>query len=438
MKKGIDIRKKTEWFWKSGFIAIIVLLPGSSGCSGASEEKAILDRAMETEATEMQMVQQEDEETERIIEIYLDTYISRKSLNNALLQSGEKIQNNNSKGASETDLETVRSIVNELGKNGFAAVDGENQIDMAGAAQAVRFCEKVNANKEAELTVIEVRYPDGFVKYDLQTKDGKVDVVRNYYKYENETMQKKDMGSYPAEYWTYTQDGYIMFFGTWYSEEQYVLTLSEAEEHTAWRTAPLKETCRELNRKYLLPIGYGQNNMFLTDWSEADFGELNFYDMYDVFYPQIKGEPVPYTADDNLGVGAVYRIPKKEFESVIMTHFQIDSRTLQSKTAYDAKNAFYEYKPRGFYEVEYPEYPYPEVVEYTENEDGTIMLTVHAVFPYGENSRVYVSETVVRPLEDGGVQYVSNRIISSEGNYKAPWHTPRLTGEEWEELYGGT
>ncbi len=31
------------------------------------------------------------------------------------------------------------------------------------------------------------------------------------------------------------------------------------------------------------------------------------------------------------GVGAVYRIPKDDFESVIMAYFNIDSETLQSK-----------------------------------------------------------------------------------------------------------
>lgn len=58
--------------------------------------------------------------------------------------------------------------------------------------------------------------------------------------------------------------------------------------------------------------------MFLVDWNEDDFGDLNFYDMYDILYPKVNGQYVPYVADDNLGVGAVYRIPKDEFESVIM------------------------------------------------------------------------------------------------------------------------
>ena len=120
-----------------------------------------------------------------------------------------------------------------------------------------------------------------------------------------------------------------------------------------------------------------------------------------------------------------------------MKYFNIDSEMLQSKTIYDSEDSTYEYKPRGFEEVEYPEYPYSEVVGFTENNDGTITLTANVVFPYAGDSKVYAHEVVVRPLEDGGVQYVSNRIIPSEDNCRETWHTPRLTLEEWEELYGG-
>ena len=76
------------------------------------------------------------------------------------------------------------------------------------------------------------------------------------------------------------------------------------------------------------------------------------------------------------------------------------------------------------------------MVGFTENSDGTITLTANVVFPYAGDSKIYAHEVVVRPLEDGGVQYVSNRIISSADHAEATWHTPRLTAEEWEELYG--
>ena len=387
-----------------------------SGCSDTStEEIQVDDPFIEVqEATE-----NSQENAEEIIEICVDLY-------------KEAVEQNKI-----ADLEMIRSIVNRLGENGYPAVDNRNQINMTEPEKVVEFCEKVDAQEEAEITILEVSYLGGFVKYDLHTKGGNVDVVRSYYKYENGDMHREVTGSYQAEYWNYTDEGYLMFSGVWFSEELYVLTLSGAEEHTALRVQPLDETYRELSRKYLRPIGFEQNNMFIVDWSEDDFGALNFYDMYDILYPKVNDQYVPYIADDNLAVSAVYRIPKEEFENVIMKYFNIDSETLQSKTVYYSEDSTYEYKPRGFEEVEYPEYPYSEVVDFTENSDGTITLTANVVFPYAGDSKVYAHEVVVRPLEDGGVQYVSNQIIPSEDNYEETWHTPRLTLEEWEELYGG-
>ena len=71
------------------------------------------------------------------------------------------------------------------------------------------------------------------------------------------------------------------------------------------------------------------------------------------------------------------------------------------------------------------------------NSDGTLTLTANVVFPYAGDSKVFAHEVVVRPLENGGVQYVSNRIIPSEDNCEETWHTPRLTAKEWDEIYGG-
>ena len=409
--------RKTTWFWKSGLAAIsFVLILSISGCSDAPPEENTVSETV----IDVQAIQEESEEdADEIISVCIDLY--------------EKAEEENKLA----DFETIRSIVNRLGENGYSAVDSRNQINMTEPEKVVEFCEKVDAQEEAEITILEVGYLGGFVKYDLHTKDGNVDVVRSYYGYENGEIQKEVTGRYQAEYWNYTEEGYLMFSGVWFSEELYVLTLSGAEEHTALRVQPLDETYRELSRKYLLPISFEQNNMFIVDWSEEDFGDLNFYDMYDILYPKVNGQYAPYVADDNLSVSAVYQIPKEEFESVIMKYFNIDSETLQSKTIYDSENLTYEYKPRGFEEVEYPEYPYSEVVGFTENNDGTITLTANVVFPYAGDSKVYAHEVVVRPLENGRVQYVSNRIIPSEDNYRETWHTPRLTLEEWEELYGG-
>ena len=409
--------KRTVQYWRIGFIAIsIMILLSVPGCGDTHlEDEQVVESEIAVQDQQQNVKDNEDE----IIEICSQLYKKASEEN--------KI----------ADLEMIRIIVNQFGENGYPAVDSRNQIDMTEAEQVEWFCEMVDTQEEAEITIIEVSYLGGFVKYDLETKDGNVDVVRSYYKYENGNMKREVTGSYQAEYWNYTEDGYLMFSGVWFSEELYVLTLSGAEEHTALRVQPLDETYRELSRKYLLPIGFEQNNMFIVDWSEDDFGELNFYDMFDLLYPKVYGTNIPYVADDNLGVGAAYQIPKDDFERVILPYFDIDSETLQSKTIYNAEDKTYEYKPRGFEEVEYPEYPYSEVIGFTENGDGTLTLTANVVFPYVGDSKVYAHEVVVRPLENGGVQYVSNRIIPSEDNCEETWHTPRLTAKEWDEIYGG-
>ncbi len=405
----------------SGAIGYIIYGFGRTSLTdrGAVPEDSIIVQTQEwTDAEEPEHIGK-IAETGEIIEIYLDIY------------------ENMAEADSSGSLERMRTIVTRLGENGYVAVDSENQIDMTRAEQVIQFVEKVNDREEADLTIVVVSDLGRFKRFDLQTEAGKVSVVQNYYQYESGQMKNKGICRYYADLWEYTEDGYLMFSGVCFSEELYALTLSGTEEHVALRVQPLDEKCRELNRKYILPVGYGQNNMFLVDWSEEDFGELDFYDVFDIFYPKVKGTSIPYVIDNNLEVGAVYQISREEFESVIMTYFHIDSKTLQSVTVYDSGAGVYEYKPRGFYEVEYPEYPYPEVVEFMENSDGTITLTVNVVFPYAGIAKVYAHEVVVRPLEGGGVRYVSNRVVPSKDNYEETWHRDRLTKEEWEEIYGG-
>ena len=408
------LRKKAR-FWMTGLMIIsFALILFVSGCSGKVQN---ISNNQNTE-TEIQGGYEGIPEKDEILDVSLEIYegFSKKG----------KIEN----------LETVCSIVNAFGEKGYPAVDSRNQIDMVNAEQVIEFHEMVESQKDAEITIIQVDYQNDFVRYDVFTQGGSVEVFRTYYAYENQTVRKEVCGKYQAEHWNYTEEGYLMFSGSWYSEELYILTLSGVEEDTALRVQPLDETCRMLTRKYLTPISFERNNMFIVDWNENDFGELNFYDMYDILYRIENGKYVPYGLDDNLGVGAVYQIPKDEFEGIIKTYFNIDSETLQSKTIYYSEDSTYEYKPRGFEEVEYPEYPFSEVVAFTENSDGTITLLANVVDPYAGDSKVYAHEVVVRPLEDGKVQYVSNRIVPAEDNCEQTWHVSRLTKEEWEELYG--
>lgn len=337
---------------------------------------------------------------------------------------------------SETKLAKIKRVIQRLEEQGYAAIDSKNQINMVCADQAIDFCQAVEEKRQDDFMLTVISDTFQWIIYDFHCADGAVTVARNIYQYEDGDMQLEESAVYTASDWKYTAEGYIMFSGSWYSEAYYLFALSDMQEKVALRVLPLDEKCRALNEAYMMPIGYVKNNMFLVDWSENDFSSLDFYDLFDIFYRQIYGKEVPYEPSDNLGVGTVYQIPKEEFEHIMMAYLNIDSETLQQKTLYHTDTKTYEYRPRGFYEAEYPEHPYPEVVDYTENADGTIALLVNVVFPYEGLSKVCSHEVVVRPLENDGVQYVSNHVIPSEDNIEESWYKPRLTLAEWAEVYG--
>lgn len=74
--------------------------------------------------------------------------------------------------------------------------------------------------------------------------------------------------------------------------------------------------------------------MFLTDWSEEEFAELDFYDMFDLFYQENHTANGEFTFGNAMGTSAVYLISKEKFEPVIKSKFKISSEVLQSKTVY--------------------------------------------------------------------------------------------------------
>ena len=333
-------------------------------------------------------------------------------------------------------LEIMHKIVAGLGEAGYAAVDSRNQVDMVNPEMVLQFCETVEAGETGTVTIIVPDYAGGLVQYDLRTSKGAVDVVRRYAQYEKGFLRNRSAAAYPADVWQYTEEGYLLFGGTYGMAESYVLVMDDEPDHAALRVAPLDETCRELNRQYILPVGYRQNNLFLTDWSEDDFSDLDFYDLFDRMYADATGYESPYVMARNPNAGIVYSVPEKEFEVVIMRHFKIEQDVLRSRTFYAASEKAYEYRPRGFYETGYSDIPYPEVVGYEEKADGTIEMTVNAVYPYENKAKAFTHKVVVRPLQDGSFQYVSNRIVTPEEDCDTWWHTGRLTMEEWKAFYG--
>lgn len=205
---------------------------------------------------------------------------------------------------------------------------------MTNAEQVLAFCSAVDAGETAKLSIIEIISMEGtacgFRKYDFSTENGKVDVVRGYYRFDGDgNLLHEDTVRYPADVWQYTEEGYLIFEGCYFADDYYIISLTDEAEHTALRVALLDAGYRELYQKYIQPVGYEDNDLFLVNWSEEDgigFGNLDFYDLFDRFYPMACQKPSPYTACENPGVGFVYRITESEFEDVITAYLNAPQR----------------------------------------------------------------------------------------------------------------
>jgi len=291
----------------------------------------------------------------------------------------------------------------------------------------MQFVSSVENKKEGEVTIFCVQNRGGFIRYDLQTNDGKVQVLRSYLTWNGSKGETEEIEAYPAYIWNYSEEGYLFF------EQFHKSGFDEPSSHTAIRVQPLDEKCRELNRKYLMTIGYNLNNLFTANWSEGDFQELNLYDLYESLHQMKKGQPITKSF---LEEGVTYEIPKSEFEDVFQTYFRIDSRSLQQRTVYHENTETYQYRTRGVYDyASTSDIPYPEVIAYEENQDGTIKLRVNAVWPKENLGKAFCHEVVIRTLENGGFQFVSNNVIPSDDNVAVTWYTERLTDEKWQENY---
>lgn len=326
-------------------------------------------------------------------------------------------------------LEFQEAFLTYLGEAGYAAVDQGNKLDMVNPEQVEAFCAQVKKEAEGETTILSVLDDGSFVRYDLRTEKGEIDVQESVLEWEEGKPLVEYYHEFQAYSWEYTKKGYLFI------EEYHPPGFDGAPGQTGFRVQPLSKTCRELNLKYVLPVGYDWNNLLITDWNETDCSALDFYDLYEIFYTLKYGEWVPYTSEE----GAEYEIPEQDFEEVLQTYLKVSREEIRAHTVYHEDSRTYQYRPRGMgmYDGEFPYGPYPEVTAYEYQADGTVKLRVEAVWDWVKSDQAVISELVVRPLEDGQFQYVSNKVVSWDEKTGNGWYSGRLTEEEWEDLYGG-
>ena len=187
----------------------------------------------------------------------------------------------------------------------------------------------------------------------------------------------------------------------------------------------------DLNRKYILPVGYQMVNLFLCDWQEGHWGNLSFHDLLEYLYAMNTGKTLSWEQYPRVGYPSRIQIPAALFENTILPYFQVSLEEFRSICQYDAAENCYLWRPIHGDDLTTWHYPMcePEVMGYTENSDGTITLDIQVYSPELKTDRLFCHSLTIRPMADGGFQYVSNQVtyVSDRG---LPPNMPRFELDE--------
>ena len=340
-------------------------IPQSKDCLISDEEKEQLQSKVLSAA-------------ESVSEIYKDFVIADAA--------------NYSSGISEFSGEQRKNVVEALGKRGLVSVEEDTAMQNHEAIEA--FYSDYLDGRDSMVTVFEV-HREGLIgavtfiyrKGKLQTyyigvrwKEGGVPEIQG------------TSVSNVAEI-KLTEKGYFIY--------AYEYVIAHASLRQYWRIEPLPEDCRKLTEKYISGLSYVNYNVLVTNWDSNNVEDIRMPCMYEDIYRIYTGENLK-TED--------WKISAEEFEKIMTTYFPVSVEQLREHCGYDEGSNSYEYEM--IYASPYP--PFGEVVDYTENADGTITLIVDGVWPDYNSDLAFRNTVVVQPFEDGTFRYLSNSIEQIE------------------------
>ena len=190
-----------------------------------------------------------------------------------------------------------------------------------------------------------------------------------------------------------TEKGYFIY--------AYEEVIAHSSLRQYWRIKPLSDKCRELTAKYVYGLSYVNYNILVTNWDSNNVEDILMPCMFEDIYRIYTGEIL---RTEN------WRIPADTYEKIMTTYFPVSIEQLRERCGYDKDSNSYEHEM--IFASPYP--PFGEVVDYTENPDGTITLVVDGVWADYNSDLAFTNIIVVQPFEDGTFRYLSNTIEQKE------------------------
>ena len=377
---------------------LLLLLLGLAGChqEGWSEEK-----------TERQI----QKRCQELVRMYRELYAS-----------AEKREPENRWERPLLAQSSIDTIEDRLLGEGLPVLDSDEVVPayLPTGADFLSFLEAVRQGRDASQEVLSIR-ASGDLGYQLFSfENGRLVVYSAVVPLEEGVEPVFEV--HPVLDWELTDRGnfYYSIYPRW--DKHYVaysLLRLEAPEKALW----------ELTRSYIEAGGYVGSNLFLTDWTEEDFGKLCFNDLWEYLYRYEHGTQFSPEGYRYCTRGRYFEIPGEEFEEIILPYFGIDQTTLRRLAGFDReRNAYPWHQIQSEEVVSILQYytMEPEVTAYRENADGTISMTVQVLSTDLKTDCLFSHEVTVLPLENGGFHFVGNRMIS-QGEKGIPYCENRLS-----------
>lgn len=297
-----------------------------------------------------------------------------------------------SSGIREFTSEQRKAVVEKLGKDSLVSV--EENTNMQNHELLETFYAEYLAGKDTMVTIFEV-HRDGLIgavtfiyrKSELQTyyvgvrwKQGGIPEIQG--------TSISDVAEIKL-----TEKGYFIY--------EYEVVIDHTGLRQYWRTKPLSDDCRELTEKYISGLSYVNYNVLVTNWDSNNVEDILMPCMFEDIYRIYTGENIR-TED--------WKIPADQYEKIMTTYFPVSVEQLRKHCGYDDSSNSYKYEM--IYSSPYP--PFGEVINYTQNEDGTITLIVDGIWPDYNSDCAFTNQIVIQPFDDGTFRYLSNSIQQKE------------------------
>ncbi len=316
---------------------------------------------------------------------------------------------------------TVQAMVTRIGQMGYSAVDYLGTMDMQCPDPIIYFGSTISAAGDTGVSYYMV-YNDGQISvYHLGRTNGV------WYLIAMSAIWDKNCepsilteGRYAIGDVRYTDKGWLIYNRDTASFDDN--QRANTNSYVFVRVLPYDSSKRALSEMYVEPVGYFENNLFTTTWTEANLGVIDFNSLYAYLFGMYHGTASLTAANtgsyfSTVGGTKLCLVPTDSFETVVQAYFNIDPSVLKNISDYSSRLGGYFFLP--YSEDSYntaPRAPQPEVTEYWYNADGTLTMRVDALNEWYGTDRAFSHELTVRPDGAGGFKYVSNTLITDENS----------------------